>query len=117
MLYQPDNRQSGYLQKPVTFKRHLSQLIILAALLMALTQSVIASTVAFDMVGSASQNLTSFTNAFNGAFSSAGDGFQKYQRGVSSSIPFSVLDDSLSIFTSDSLGIIKEGNTDVFLVW
>ncbi|MEE8426211.1 MAG: hypothetical protein V3S15_02930, partial [Woeseiaceae bacterium] len=49
-----------------------------------------------------------------GAFSSAGDGFQKYQRGVSSSIPFSVLDDSLSIFTPDSLGIIDEGNLDIF---
>jgi hypothetical protein len=72
------------------------------------------STLAFDMVGSASQNLTSFTNPWNGAFSSAGDGFQKYQRGVSSSIPFAVLDDSLSIFPPDSLGIIKEGNTDIF---
>ena len=70
--------------------------------------------VAFDMVDSGEQNLTSFSNPFNGAFSSAGDGFQKYQRGVSSSIPFSVLDDSLSIFTSDSLGIIDEGNLDVF---
>ena len=70
--------------------------------------------VAFDMVASADQRLTSFTNIFNGAFSSGGDGFQKYQRGVSGSIPFSVLDDSLSIFPPDSLGIIKEGNTDVF---
>ena len=70
--------------------------------------------VAFDMVGSASAGLTSFINPFDGAFSSAGDGFQKYQRGVSPSIPFSVLDDSLSIFPPDSLGVIKEGNTDVF---
>lgn len=70
--------------------------------------------VAFDMVESGSERLSSFTNAFNGAFSSAGDGFQKYQRGVSGSIPFAVLDDSLSIFTSDNLGIIKEGNTDIF---
>ena len=69
---------------------------------------------AFDMVESADQRLTSFTNVFDGAFASAGDGFQKYQRGVSASIPFSLADDSLSIFPSDSLGIIKEGNTDVF---
>ena len=68
----------------------------------------------FDMVESVSDRLTNFTNAYNGAFSSAGDGFQKYQRGVSASIPFAVLDDSLSIFTSDSLGIVKEGNTDIF---
>ena len=83
-------------------------------ILLFCTQSAIAGTVAFDMVGSASQNLTSFTNPFNGAFGSSGDGFQKYQRGVSGSIPFAVADDSLSIFTSDSLGIIKEGNTDEF---
>ena len=70
--------------------------------------------VAYDMVGSGSQNLTSYTNIWTDAFASAGDGFQKYQRGVSASIPFAVLDDSLSIFTSDSLGIVKEGNTDVF---
>jgi hypothetical protein len=70
--------------------------------------------VAFDMVGSASQNLTSYANPYAGAFGSPGDGFQKYQRFVSPSIPFSVLDDSLSIFPGDRLGIIKEGNTDVF---
>ena len=75
---------------------------------------VIANPVAYDMVNSTSERLTSFTNVFAGAFSSAGDGFQKYQRFVSPSIPFAVLDDSLSIFPSDSLGIIKEGNTDIF---
>jgi predicted extracellular nuclease len=69
---------------------------------------------AYDMVDSTSERLTSFTNPFNGAFSSAGDGFQKYQRGVSPTIPFSVLDDSLVIFPPDSLGIIRDGNTDVF---
>ena len=69
---------------------------------------------AFDMVGSASQRLNAHINAFDGAFGSSGDGFQKYQRFVSASIPFAVLDDSLSIFTSDTLGIVREGNTDVF---
>ena len=78
------------------------------------TQPAFAATIAYDMVGSASQNLLSHTNPYENAFSSASDGFQKYQRGVSPTIPFSVLDDSLSIFPADSLGIIGEGNTDVF---
>jgi len=76
--------------------------------------SATAAVVAFDMVGSASQNLTSFTNPYDGAFTSGADGFQKYQRWVSSSIPYSIMDDSLSIYTGDNLGIIKEGNTDDF---
>ncbi len=70
--------------------------------------------VAFDMVGSASQNLNSTSNPFENAFGSFGDGFQKYQRGVSASIPFQVLDDSVLIFPSDTLGIINENNLDVF---
>jgi predicted extracellular nuclease len=94
-------------------------IIIILAMVMAFIPAygppAFASTVvAYDMVGSTSQNLISYTNAWTGAFGSAGDGFQKYQRFVSSTIPFSVLDDSLSIFTSDSLGIIKEGNTYEF---
>jgi len=83
--------------------------------LTAAAPALAAGPVAFDMVGSASQNLTSYTNPFTGAFGSAGDGFQKYQRWVSATIPYSVLDDSLSIYTGDNLGIIKEGNTDIFL--
>jgi len=66
------------------------------------------------MVGSASQNLTSYTNPWTGAFTSAGDGFQQYSRSASPSIPYSLADDSLSIYTGDNLGIIKEGNTDTF---
>jgi predicted extracellular nuclease len=73
-----------------------------------------AQTVAHDMVGSGSQNLTSYSNPYTGAFTSLADGFQKYQRGGSASIPFAVTDDSLSIFPADELGIIKEGNTDIF---
>lgn len=61
------------------------------------------------MVNSGSLNLISHSNPFDGAFTSASDGFQKYQRGVSLSIPFSVLDDSLVIFPTDSLGIIRDG--------
>ncbi|MFK8051396.1 MAG: hypothetical protein AB8F65_00370 [Woeseiaceae bacterium] len=70
--------------------------------------------VAFDLLQSANQNLISFSNPFDGAFASAGDGFQIYQRGVSPSIPFSVLDDSLMTFTGDSLGIVDDTNLDQF---
>ena len=75
---------------------------------------VYAQVVASDMVNSSNQNLLSFTNPYNGAFSSAGDGFQKYQRGVSATIPFSVLDDSLVTFPGDTLGIIDDTNLDEF---
>ncbi len=70
--------------------------------------------IAYDMVGSESMNLLDYKNPFAGKFSFAGDGFQKYERGVSKSIPYAVLDDSLSIYTADSQGIITEGNTDEF---
>ena len=91
------------------FAKFLSALIIVLSAVQSKAQ-VIAS----DMTGSSSQNLTSFSNPFNGAFTSPGDGFQKYQRGVSPSIPFSVLDDSLFVFPADSLGIIQENNLDIF---
>ncbi len=72
-----------------------------------------ADIIAFDMVDSASQNLTGYNNAYTDAFGSPGDGFQIYQRGVSGSIPFAVLDDSTT-FTSDSIGIVNSTNTDTF---
>ena len=84
------------------------------AALTAASAGAAPSTVAFDLVGSASQNLVSFTDDPAIPFTSPGDGFQKYQRGVSPSIPFAVLDDSLTIFPGDTLGIIKDGNTDEF---
>ena len=74
------------------------------------TRAADAVEIGYDMVSSNSLNLIEHTNSFKNAFSSAGDGFQKYQRGVSPTIPFSVLDDSLSIFPSDSLGIVDETN-------
>ncbi|MGB5174190.1 MAG: hypothetical protein WBQ30_05560, partial [Thermoanaerobaculia bacterium] len=70
--------------------------------------------IAFDMVGSTSQNLVSFTDDPAIPFTSAGDGFNKFQRGVSVSIPFAVVDDSAGSFPGDTLGIIKTGNTDEF---
>lgn len=90
------------------------QLAISALLIATAPMTAYADVVAFDLVGSASQNLIAHTNPHAGAFTSAGDGFEIYQRGVSGSIPFSVLDDSLSIFPGDSLGIIDENNTDSF---
>jgi len=73
-----------------------------------LSRSVVAAT-----LGAQDVNLTGFTNNAP-VFGSAADGFAIYQRGVSASIPFAVLDDSLAIFTPDSLGVIKDGNTDPF---
>ncbi|WP_071517140.1 endonuclease/exonuclease/phosphatase family protein [Geitlerinema sp. PCC 9228] len=70
--------------------------------------------IAFDLVNSSRQNLVDFTNPFRDAFDSPADGFQIYQRGVSPSIPFAVLDDSLSIFPADDQGIIGEANQDRF---
>lgn len=81
---------------------------------LAFAASASADIVAFDLVGSGSQNLIAHTNAYAGAFSSAGDGFEIYQRGVSSSIPFAVLDDSAGSFPPDTLGIIGTNNTGRF---
>ncbi|MGD9092202.1 MAG: hypothetical protein PVF74_05115, partial [Anaerolineales bacterium] len=98
--------------------RKLLTLLILIAFLMvgsAVPQAQAAPTViAFDMVGSASLNLVSHTNPWEGAFSSPGDGFEKYQRQVSSTIPFAVLDDSLFTFPPDTLGIIDDLNLEQF---
>ena len=76
--------------------------------------SATAQVIAHDMVSSSSLNLLSHNNAYAGAFGSAGDGFQKYQRGVSATIPFSVLDDSLATFPGDTLGIVDDTNSDEF---
>lgn len=111
-MYQ--HRLSRNLFNLTSLKHTTTRSTALALLSLLMTGSAIAGNLAFDMVGSADQNLISFTNPYNGAFSSGGDGFQKYQRGVSGSIPFSIMDDSLVIFPGDSLGIIKNGNTDVF---
>jgi len=54
-------------------------------------------------------NLKTFTND-SPSFSSPDDGFQKYQRGVSTSIPFALLDDTLRIEPTALNGIVKEGN-------
>ena len=76
----------------------LTCILLLAAIFLAGPAAPVVeatpSAVAFDMVGSASQNLTSFTDDPAIPFSSPADGFNKFQRGVSPTIPFDVLDDS-----------------------
>ena len=86
--------------------------ILLAGTL--INTSASAAVVAFDMVGSTSQNLVLFNNLWNTGFASSEDGFQRYRRGFSPSIPRSLLDDSLTAFPGDTLGIIDENNLDQF---
>ncbi|MDH3731728.1 MAG: lamin tail domain-containing protein, partial [Acidimicrobiia bacterium] len=90
---------------------------LIAALLIGMTTHPALAApvvVASDLTGGAPMNLISFTDDPAIPFTSAGDGFQKYQRGVSPSIPFAVLDDSLTIFPGDTLGIVDETNTNPF---
>lgn len=52
-------------------------------------------------------NRTAFSQAPPaGSFGSLADGFQVFQVGVSSSIPFALVDDSFSVFTPDQQGIV-----------
>lgn len=57
--------------------------------------------------------LANFEN-FAPSFSSAADGFAIFQRGVSGSIPFAILDDSAGSFPPDDQGIIGTANADSF---
>ncbi|MEM7082086.1 MAG: PEP-CTERM sorting domain-containing protein [Pseudomonadota bacterium] len=86
--------------------------------LVALAASALGTTnadiIAFDLVNSGSQNLTEYNNPWTDAFGSAGDGFQIYQRGVSASIPFAVVDDSNGSFPPDTQGIIGADDMDTF---
>ncbi|MEE8170758.1 MAG: hypothetical protein V3T70_09440 [Phycisphaerae bacterium] len=61
-----------------------------------------------NVVGSPARNISFIQNPAPGAFSSPADGFEVFQRNVSPSIPFAVLDDSLVIFTGDRIGVIKD---------
>ncbi|MFG0258009.1 MAG: hypothetical protein ACF8GE_08925 [Phycisphaerales bacterium JB043] len=74
--------------------------------------AAVQSVYSFDQYGLGVGNMKnlSHTNTWAGAFTSAGDGFETYQRGVNATIPFAVLDDSaipLSIggFPGDTIGI------------
>ena len=76
--------------------------------------SAAVTVVASDLTDGASVNLISYTDDPAVPFGSPGDGFQIYQRGVSSSFPFAVLDDSLSAFPADDQGVIDETVTGLF---
>ena len=81
----------------------------------AFGQQVVARTLSAD----GDLNLTSYANAFDpvaggAAFASLGDGFQIYQRNISASIPFALLDDSLSTTFTDTVGIIQSTNLAPF---
>jgi hypothetical protein len=70
----------------------------------------------FGLIASDSFDTTLNRLSFNqtpaaGAFSSAADGFQTFQVGVSSTIPFALLDDSFSAFPNDESGIV-DGSSD-----
>jgi len=69
-----------------------------------------AQNIAWDMVSSSSQNLISFSTDAP-AFSSPGDGFQKYQVGVSESIPYGLVDDTNNGYPADTVGVI-DASTD-----
>ena len=70
--------------------------------------------IASDMTGSPSVGLISHTNPWAGGFTSAADGFEKYQRSVSPSIPFALLDDTLVSFPADTAGIVDDNNLTEF---
>lgn len=89
--------------------------LVASAALVPVASPALAATpieVASDLDGSPS-NLVSFATDAP-AFGSAGDGFEVFQRDVSPTIPFQLLDDSLSIFPPDSLGIVGEDETGRF---
>lgn len=96
-------------------RSRVAKAVTAAALGLAAT-AVIAEEmlIAGDMNDSSSSNLISYTNPYTDAFSSLGDGFQKYQRNVSASIPFDILDDSLFTFTRDTQGVIDDNNLNEF---
>lgn len=105
------------MRSPHLQKRRFGLLSVVCTVLLALfaftsNAQDTSSAVAFDLVGSSSQNLTSFSN---GAPSDIGVGDCFGITDRSQDAPFGVLDDSLSIFTGDNQGIIKEANTDSFM--
>lgn len=56
-------------------------------------------------------NLNSFSQSpVAGAFSSPADGFEVYQVGVSSTIPFALVDDSAAVFPNDTQGIVDSNS-------
>ena len=94
--------------------RVIEKIVCAGVLALCFMHNANAEMLAGDMNESTSTNLISYENVWTGAFSSAGDGFEKYQRGVSGSIPFAVLDDTLVSFPPDTIGIIDDNYTFEF---
>ena len=69
--------------------------------------------IAQDLVNSTSTRLVSYSTTAP-VFTSAGDAFGILSRGPASSVPFALQDDSVSVFTADTLGIIGEDDPDLF---
>ncbi len=94
---------------------HMKKVVSLITLL-AVCPLAFGQTVAYDMLNSLSFNLISFNNTAPVPFTSAGDGFQKYQgpAGEGNSLPFTLMDDSLATYTPDTLGIVSEFDPFVF---
>ncbi|MCK4872316.1 MAG: PEP-CTERM sorting domain-containing protein [Phycisphaerales bacterium] len=59
------------------------------------------------------RNLSFTQYPLPGFFASAGDGFEVYQRGVSASIPYSLLDDTLT-YPTDAIGIVQSTKLDAW---
>jgi len=78
--------------------------VALVAALM--TSGAFADVIAGDDFDGGLPFLTFTQTPAPGAFSSAGDGFETYQVGVSPSIPYTLVDDSNSTYPADTLGII-----------
>jgi hypothetical protein len=68
----------------------------------------------FDANVVGGRNLSFMQDPPPGAFMSPGDGFEVYQRNVSPSIPFSLLDDTANGFPSDAIGIVKVVKDDAW---
>ena len=82
-----------------------------ACALSASANAQIQSIYDFELFGVGAMKNLSHTN-FAPAFSSPGDGFGVFQRGVSATLPFSLMDDSaiagsIGGFAADSLGIVS----------
>ncbi len=82
----------------------MTGLLMLLALCLVPGMSA-AGDIAWDMVSTTSQNLVSYSTDAP-VFTSPGDGFQKYQVGVSESIPYGLVDDTNNGYPPDGGGVI-----------
>lgn len=89
---------------------------MVAAMLLPMSPAAAAGTTyARTLSSDGDLNLVSYSNPIEDSpFSSPGDGFNVFQRDVSSTIPFDLLDDSLAGFASDSQGIVGVADTAPF---